>query len=164
MGDVVIGDKLSYQGASTPINAYGDEYGSTELTSVKQKVTYQASSPDEVALVSWTETVGLTLLHRDLNIIKLRTSNGTFVDWDLYRMIGWLRMVLDLNLSNSWNYECELWCLLMSSYRDMLGYRYSFSMFYLVLMRAIYNPNESICEFGYYIILLGDVLTRCLLP
>ncbi|KAF6031487.1 ATP9A [Bugula neritina] len=36
-------------------------------------MTYQASSPDEVALVKWTESVGLTLIHRDLTSMTLRT-------------------------------------------------------------------------------------------
>lgn len=41
----------------------------------QQHVVYQASSPDEVALVSWTESVGLTLLKRDLNSMTLRTPD-----------------------------------------------------------------------------------------
>ncbi|XP_018026166.1 probable phospholipid-transporting ATPase IIA [Hyalella azteca] len=35
-------------------------------------VSYQAASPDEVALVQWTEVVGLPLVHRDLNTMSLR--------------------------------------------------------------------------------------------
>ncbi len=35
-------------------------------------VTYQAASPDEVALVQWSEEVGLTLVDRDLHSMKLR--------------------------------------------------------------------------------------------
>ncbi|KAJ1674901.1 putative aminophospholipid-translocase, partial [Spiromyces aspiralis] len=35
-------------------------------------VAYQASSPDEVAIVRWTERVGITLYERDLNFIRLR--------------------------------------------------------------------------------------------
>ena len=35
-------------------------------------VTYQASSPDEIAIVKWTEQVGITLYERDLNFIRLR--------------------------------------------------------------------------------------------
>jgi phospholipid-translocating ATPase len=40
------------------------------------KVSYQASSPDEIALVTWTESVGLTLVKRDLNRIVLRTAHN----------------------------------------------------------------------------------------
>jgi phospholipid-translocating ATPase len=38
-------------------------------------VTYQASSPDEVALVAWTEQVGLTLVHRDLQSMTLQLNS-----------------------------------------------------------------------------------------
>ncbi|XP_046875687.1 probable phospholipid-transporting ATPase IIB [Hypomesus transpacificus] len=38
--------------------------------------TYQASSPDEVALVRWTESVGLTLVTRDLSSMQLRSPAG----------------------------------------------------------------------------------------
>ncbi|XP_048219487.1 probable phospholipid-transporting ATPase IIB isoform X5 [Perognathus longimembris pacificus] len=38
--------------------------------------TYQASSPDEVALVRWTESVGLTLISRDLTSVQLKTPGG----------------------------------------------------------------------------------------
>uniref|UniRef100_A0A667YTU4 Phospholipid-transporting ATPase n=1 Tax=Myripristis murdjan TaxID=586833 RepID=A0A667YTU4_9TELE len=38
--------------------------------------TYQASSPDEVALVRWTESVGLTLVNRDLTSLQLKTPSG----------------------------------------------------------------------------------------
>ncbi|XP_058608929.1 probable phospholipid-transporting ATPase IIB isoform X2 [Onychostoma macrolepis] len=38
--------------------------------------TYQASSPDEVALVHWTESVGLTLVNRDLTSLQLKTPAG----------------------------------------------------------------------------------------
>ncbi|PIK43027.1 putative phospholipid-transporting ATPase IIA [Apostichopus japonicus] len=42
----------------------------------KDKVVYQASSPDEVALVTWTESVGLALVRRDLSTMALRTPTG----------------------------------------------------------------------------------------
>lgn len=35
--------------------------------------TYQASSPDEIAIVRWTEAVGLRLLHRDRQSITLQS-------------------------------------------------------------------------------------------
>ncbi|CAG8437521.1 7140_t:CDS:10 [Diversispora eburnea] len=40
---------------------------------------YQASSPDEVAIVRWTERVGLTLVFRDINEIHLKTSTGNIL-------------------------------------------------------------------------------------
>jgi phospholipid-translocating ATPase len=36
--------------------------------------TYQASSPDEIAIVRWTEAVGLKLLHRDRTSIVLQSA------------------------------------------------------------------------------------------
>uniref|UniRef100_A0A8C1FX55 Phospholipid-transporting ATPase n=1 Tax=Cyprinus carpio TaxID=7962 RepID=A0A8C1FX55_CYPCA len=38
--------------------------------------TYQASSPDEVALVHCTESLGLTLVNRDLTSLQLKTPAG----------------------------------------------------------------------------------------
>jgi phospholipid-translocating ATPase len=38
-------------------------------------VTYQASSPDEIALVEWTEQVGLQLIHRDLQSMTLQLNS-----------------------------------------------------------------------------------------
>jgi phospholipid-translocating ATPase len=38
--------------------------------------TYQASSPDEIAIVRWTECVGLTLVFRDLNTLHLQDPDG----------------------------------------------------------------------------------------
>src|SRR5580693_5727641 len=37
----------------------------TPVTNDDGSVTYQASSPDEVAIVKWTSSVGLTLTFRD---------------------------------------------------------------------------------------------------
>ncbi|KAG5842195.1 hypothetical protein ANANG_G00175080 [Anguilla anguilla] len=55
--------------------------GETEYTEVDQDLidenrNYQASSPDEVALVCWTESVGLTLVNRDLTSMQLKTPQG----------------------------------------------------------------------------------------
>ena len=40
-------------------------------------MTYQASSPDEVAIVKWTESVGLTLTFRDRTRIELQSPTGS---------------------------------------------------------------------------------------
>nr|XP_054762202.1 probable phospholipid-transporting ATPase IIB [Lytechinus pictus] len=48
------------------------------------RIVYQASSPDEVALVTWTETVNLTLVRRDLNSMLLRNPTG---DLDEYTIL-----------------------------------------------------------------------------
>lgn len=47
------------------------------------ETVYQASSPDEVAIVRWTERVGLTLVHRDVNEIRLRTSSGNILAFQI---------------------------------------------------------------------------------
>ncbi|KAJ3279215.1 putative aminophospholipid-translocase [Borealophlyctis nickersoniae] len=46
-------------------------------------VSYQASSPDEVAIVKWTESVGLTLVHRDIKSIRLRTPEGRTIEYEI---------------------------------------------------------------------------------
>ena len=38
--------------------------------------TYQASSPDEIAIIRWTESVGLRLIHRDRHGITLSSANN----------------------------------------------------------------------------------------
>jgi len=57
-----------------------EEYELTEADQQsQQQVTYQASSPDEVALVSWTESVALALVKRDLTSMTLRTPTNSLV-------------------------------------------------------------------------------------
>jgi len=36
------------------------------------KITYQASSPDEIAILKWCESVGITLVFRDINTLRLQ--------------------------------------------------------------------------------------------
>lgn len=60
--DVVLALALCHN--VTPTTA--TEEGKTEAIT-----TYQASSPDEIAIVSWTESVGLRLIHRDRKGMKL---------------------------------------------------------------------------------------------
>ncbi|XP_022369402.1 probable phospholipid-transporting ATPase IIB isoform X2 [Enhydra lutris kenyoni] len=45
--------------------------------------TYQAASPDEVALVQWTESVGLTLVSRDLASMQLRGPSGELLTFSV---------------------------------------------------------------------------------
>ncbi|XP_057660555.1 probable phospholipid-transporting ATPase IIB isoform X1 [Diorhabda carinulata] len=51
-----------------------------------QEVTYQASSPDEVALVQWTHQVGLTLSHRDLTSMQLRRPDGRLMNYSILQV------------------------------------------------------------------------------
>ncbi|CAG8474895.1 4120_t:CDS:10 [Ambispora gerdemannii] len=50
------------------------------------QVTYQASSPDEVAIVRWTENVGLTLVFRDVHEMHLRTSHGEYLEFSILQI------------------------------------------------------------------------------
>ncbi|CAF0881197.1 unnamed protein product [Brachionus calyciflorus] len=62
-----------------PLDQMGDE--------VKDlRVTYQASSPDEIALVSWTENIGLTLIKRDLNNMILRGPQNELLEYDILQV------------------------------------------------------------------------------
>ncbi|KAH7927189.1 phospholipid-translocating P-type ATPase [Leucogyrophana mollusca] len=46
-------------------------------------ITYQASSPDEVAIVKWTESVGLTLVFRDRTRMELQAPSGMRLSYDV---------------------------------------------------------------------------------
>ncbi|XP_032510246.1 probable phospholipid-transporting ATPase IIB isoform X5 [Phocoena sinus] len=70
----------------TPVYEARGAAGETEFTEADQDFsddnrTYQASSPDEVALVQWTESVGLTLVNRDLTSMQLRTPSGQILTY-----------------------------------------------------------------------------------
>eukprot|EP00794_Sanderia_malayensis_P019164 gene19164-21084_t len=50
------------------------------------EVNYQAASPDEVALVTWSESVGLTLIYRDLYSMQLKTKAGQTQTYKILQM------------------------------------------------------------------------------
>lgn len=60
----------------TPVYDENDAQSVARSVSVEIQTerTYQASSPDEIALVKWTEQVGLALVHRDLASITLHLT------------------------------------------------------------------------------------------
>ncbi|MFT7811527.1 putative phospholipid-transporting ATPase IIB isoform X1 [Arapaima gigas] len=65
--------------------------GETEYTEADQDFsddnrTYQASSPDEVALVRWTESIGLTLVNRDLTSMQLKTPAGQILTFHILQI------------------------------------------------------------------------------
>lgn len=64
----------------------GENYDIEADIQSQEKATYQASSPDEVALVSWTESVGLALIKRDLNSMQLRTPSGRIVNYTILQV------------------------------------------------------------------------------
>lgn len=48
-------------------------YGSSDQP---QQISYQAASPDEVALVTWSESVGIALVQRDMSSMQLRVPTS----------------------------------------------------------------------------------------
>ena len=44
---------------------------------------YKASSPDEIALVKFTESVGMTLCHRTLNSISVQRLDGVVLEFEI---------------------------------------------------------------------------------
>ncbi|XP_067888576.1 probable phospholipid-transporting ATPase IIB isoform X2 [Heterodontus francisci] len=57
------------------------EYAEADQDFSDENRTYQASSPDEVALVQWTQSVGLTLVSRDLSSMQLKTPGGQILSF-----------------------------------------------------------------------------------
>ena len=75
----------------TPTYDEQDEFSTTvnvpaNSDLINRGITYQASSPDEVALVQWTEKVGLALVHRDLTSMKLRNPFGQIISYDILQV------------------------------------------------------------------------------
>lgn len=56
------------------------------LTQQEGPVSYQASSPDEVALVQWTHEVGLSLNYRDLQSMQLKTPNCRILNYSILQV------------------------------------------------------------------------------
>ncbi|XP_028908503.1 probable phospholipid-transporting ATPase IIB isoform X2 [Ornithorhynchus anatinus] len=67
-----------YESRTTATEAEGAE---VDQDFSDENRTYQASSPDEVALVQWTESVGLTLVSRDLTSMQLKTPGGQILTY-----------------------------------------------------------------------------------
>ena len=63
-----------------------DRHTTAAASSQPQSVTYQASSPDEVALVSWSEEVGLALVDRNLSSMKLKTPSGDIMSYTILQV------------------------------------------------------------------------------
>ncbi|WWD06056.1 hypothetical protein V865_004141 [Kwoniella europaea PYCC6329] len=55
----------------------------TPVTNDDGSITYQASSPDEVAIVQWVESVGVRLVHRDRTSMILRSTSGSEYTYDI---------------------------------------------------------------------------------
>ncbi|ELT89087.1 hypothetical protein CAPTEDRAFT_193806 [Capitella teleta] len=71
----------------TPVQDDDEQSDQPEADQLEdQEVNYQASSPDEVALVRWTETVGLALIKRDLHGMTLRTPFTDFKNFSILQI------------------------------------------------------------------------------
>lgn len=55
----------------------------TPTTDELGNITYQASSPDEVALVKFTESVGMTLVSRDMTSMTIKTPSGRLEEYEI---------------------------------------------------------------------------------
>ncbi|KAI9095516.1 hypothetical protein DFS34DRAFT_643233 [Phlyctochytrium arcticum] len=55
----------------------------TPVVANDDSICFQASSPDEIAIVKWAELVGLTLYFRDRNSIRIQARNGDIMDFDI---------------------------------------------------------------------------------
>ncbi|KAG9511208.1 putative phospholipid-transporting ATPase IIB, partial [Fragariocoptes setiger] len=64
----------------------GGDPSSVSIPLRPRGMTYQAASPDEVALVQWTERVGLALVDRDINHMKLRNPHGQIIQFDILQI------------------------------------------------------------------------------
>lgn len=62
------------EGTKSPNEKRGSPTKSLPPVKKQDEIIYQASSPDEIALVKWTERVGLALIARDLNSITLQVK------------------------------------------------------------------------------------------
>ena len=71
---------------STENNTNGDGHIELSDSVTDSGINYQAASPDEVALVQWTESVGLTLVNRDLTEIHLRSPMGDIMKFTVLRV------------------------------------------------------------------------------
>jgi len=49
----------------------------------KTKKEFQASSPDEIALVTFAEALGMNLLYRDENYIRISNPSGAIEEYDI---------------------------------------------------------------------------------
>lgn len=58
----------------TPV--YDEDAPEQSTVDINSERTYQAASPDEIALVKWTEQIGLVLINRDLSTITLQLNNN----------------------------------------------------------------------------------------
>lgn len=86
MGDLIGGESSGLTSNGTNSQSQHQHNQSISIPLVNRGITYQASSPDEVALVQWTEKVGLALVHRDLTTMKLRNPFNQIISYDILQV------------------------------------------------------------------------------
>ncbi|CAK9296422.1 unnamed protein product [Gordionus sp. m RMFG-2023] len=64
-----------------------NSFSINSISSEDGLITYQASSPDEVALVTWARKVGIRLIHRDTNSLKIMTPLGRVESFKILKLI-----------------------------------------------------------------------------
>merc|ERR1711963_336586 len=84
---VAAGEALALCHNVTPVyETQEEETEGPESEQGNTGVTYQASSPDEVALVEWSGNVGLSLAARTLTEITLTAPQGTTLAYDILQV------------------------------------------------------------------------------
>ena len=107
-----------------------DQASEAIVSNVLGNVTYQASSPDEVALVEWSEEMGLTLIERSLTHMKLRTPLGDIASYTVLQIFPFtsetkrMGIIVKDDLTNDIEFYMKGADVVMSSivqYNDWLG-------------------------------------------
>lgn len=70
----------------TDLDAVNEMESGSRVDENEEDITYQAASPDEVALVTWTETVGMSLIRRDLTSMTLLSPHEDIMVYDILQI------------------------------------------------------------------------------
>ncbi|KAH0552697.1 probable phospholipid-transporting ATPase IIB isoform X1 [Cotesia glomerata] len=79
-------DTVSVETTETETGSIQSQTESDRHYYPEQQRNYQASSPDEVALVRWTEDIGLTLFSRDRTSMQLKAINGQILSFTILQV------------------------------------------------------------------------------
>jgi phospholipid-translocating ATPase len=67
----------------TPVLTKVEAAGKNENSTEEDKKEFQASSPDEIALVQFAESLGMMLEERDDRFVKIRDTNGHAQEYEI---------------------------------------------------------------------------------
>jgi magnesium-transporting ATPase (P-type) len=81
-------EAITWRKISTPSRQIGDCEEATQLEGRKNqnaatKMILQASSPDEVALVKYSNSIAMELIERDRTYVQLRNTKGIYENYDI---------------------------------------------------------------------------------